>query len=108
MSLRTVFTENLKFYRKKSGLSQQVLAERCGIATNYLSEIERDQKFPSVETIERLSMELKIPAYILFWDARTAIDSEEINKKRNEEFGEKFLYEITRMLKEYGFIAEES
>ena len=54
MSLRTVFTENLKFYRKKAGLSQQVLAEKCGIATNYLSEIEREQKFPSIETIDKL------------------------------------------------------
>ena len=48
MALRNTFTENLKFYRKKTGLSQQQLAEKCDIATNYLSEIERGQKFPSV------------------------------------------------------------
>ena len=102
MSLRAVFTENLKFYRKKAGLSQQQLAERCGMATNYLSEIEREQKFPSVETIERLSSELKVPPYILFYDATTAIDSELMLKRRNEEFSENLLKEISKMLKEYG------
>lgn len=104
MSLRTVFTENLKFYRKKAGLSQQVLAEKCGIATNYLSEIEREQKFPSIETIERISLELKVPAYILFLDSQTDIDSELIIKKRNEEFCTKFLSEISKLLKEYGLM----
>ena len=97
MSLRAVFTDNLKFYRKKVGLSQQQLAERCGMATNYLSEIEREQKFPSVEMIERISSELKIPAYVLFWDARTAVDGELMIKRRNEEFCEKFLAEISKM-----------
>ena len=106
MSLRAVFTENLKFYRKKAGLSQQQLAERCGMATNYLSEIEREQKFPSVETIERLSLELNVPAHILFWDSRTSVDSELMIKRRNEEFCEKLLSEVSRMLKDYGLMAK--
>lgn len=102
MSLRAVFTENLKFYRKKAGLSQQQLAERCGMATNYLSEIEREQKFPSVETIERLSAELNVPAHLLFWDSRTSVDSELMIQHRNEEFCEKLLSEVSRILKDYG------
>ena len=85
-------------------MSQQQLAEKCGLATNYLSEIEREQKFPSVETIERIASELKIPAYALFWDTKTDIDSELLLKRRNEEFCETFLKETTKLFKDYGLM----
>ena len=102
MSLRNVFTENLKFYRKESGLSQQQLAEKCDIATNYLSEIERGQKFPSVEMIERISNILGIPAYLLFLEGRTLSHTELIIKKRNKDFSEKLISTVSEILKEYG------
>ena len=102
MSLRDVFTKNLKFYRKKMCYSQQQLAERCNIATNYLSEIERGQKFPSVEIIEHISNELKIPPYLLFIDSKTAVNNNMLTKKRNAEFSEKLFSEISNLLKEYG------
>lgn len=102
MALRNTFTENLKFYRKKTGLSQQQLAEKCDIATNYLSEIERGQKFPSVEMIERISNVLQIPAYLLFLEGKKLINNELIIQKRNREFSEKLLSSISEMLKEYG------
>ena len=102
MGLRNVFIENLKFYRKNRGFSQQELAEKCDIATNYLSEIERGQKFPSIEMIERISSELEIPAYLFFLDGQTAANSEYLVKKRNNEFSEKLEYLISEMLKQYG------
>lgn len=108
MSLRTIFTENLKFYRKNAGFSQQQFAERCEISTNYLSEIEREQKFPSIETIERLASELNIPAYVLFMNDKTvsSADFKLLIKKRNSEFSEKLLFEVSKTLKEFGFIDE--
>ena len=102
MGLRNVFIENLKLYRKKTGLSQQELAEKCDIATNYLSEIERGQKFPSIEMIERISKELNVPAYLFFLDGQTAANSEYIEKKRNYEFCEKLETILSEMLKDYG------
>lgn len=102
MSLRNVFIGNLKFYRKKAGFSQQELAERCDIATNYLSEIERGQKFPSIEMIERISSELKMPAYLLFLDGQTTVNSGYIEKKRNNEFCEKLESVISKLLIDYG------
>jgi len=103
MTLRNIFIENLKFYRKKSGLSQQQLAEKCDMATNYLSEIERGQKFPSIEMIEHISTAIKIPAYLLFLDGKTAARSNLVTKKRDSEFCENLLSTISEMLKEYGF-----
>ena len=102
MGLRNVFIENLKFYRKKAEFSQQELAEKCDIATNYLSEIERGLKFPSIEMIERISKELNIPAYLFFLDGQTAANSESLNIKRNKEFCDKLESTISEMLKEYG------
>lgn len=106
MKLRTIFTENLKYYRRKAGFTQQQFAEKCEIATNYLSEIEREQKFPSVEMIERLSSELKIPAYFLFMNKELVSDenAKSVIKKRDAEFSKQFISEVTRLLKEFGFI----
>lgn len=102
MTLRNIFSENLKFYRKNAGLSQQQLAEKCDIATNYLSEIERGQKFPSIELIEKMSSELHIPAYLFFLDEKVNINNELFNKKKNTKFKEKLFSSITEILKEYG------
>jgi len=102
MELRSIFIENLKLYRKNSGLSQQQLAEKCDIATNYLSEIERGLKFPSIELIECFSNELNVPAYLFFLNGQAAAKSEYLEKKRNNEFCEKLLSTIAEMLKEYG------
>jgi transcriptional regulator with XRE-family HTH domain len=66
MSLREVFIDNLKKFRKERGLSQMKLAERCGTSTSYIGEIEIGAKFPSVAMIERLAAALRIPAHLLF------------------------------------------
>lgn len=102
MILRKIFTENLKFYRKEFGFSQQQLAEKCDIATNYLSEIERGQKFPSVDMIEKISAVLNIPAYLLFLEGKNITDTELLLQKRNKEFSEKLLLTVSEILKEYG------
>ena len=93
---------NLKFYRKESGFSQQQLSEKCDIATNYLSEIERGQKFPSVETIERISMELNIPAHFLFLEKDIESNTDLLVKKQKKEFSDKLLSKVSEILKEYG------
>lgn len=104
MSLRKVFTDNIKFYRKKAHVSQQQLAEKCGMATNYLSEIETGKKFPSVDMIEVLAKELAIPAYLLFLNStEIAINADMATKKRNEEFSKALFRNIAAVLQEYGF-----
>lgn len=104
MSLRNVFNKNLKAYRKKAGLSQQQLAEQCDIATNYLSEIERGLKFPSIELIERISSTLNTPAYLFFIDDKTDFATDLLVEKRYQEFSEKLQTQISDLLKEYGLL----
>ena len=87
-------------------MSQQQLAEKCDIATNYLSEIERGQKFPSIELIERLSSELDIPAYFLFLDGKASGKEAILIKKRNNEFCGEVLSTISKIMREYGMLSE--
>jgi transcriptional regulator with XRE-family HTH domain len=66
MTLKQIFIENLKDFRKKEGLSQMQLAEYCGISPGYIAEIEIGKKFPSVGVIEKIAIILKVEPYLLF------------------------------------------
>ena len=47
--LRKLLSENIKSLRKSLDLSQAELAEKAGTAPNYISKIETQKQFPSVE-----------------------------------------------------------
>jgi transcriptional regulator with XRE-family HTH domain len=70
MTLKQVFIQNLKEFRKKEGLSQMKLAEYCGTAHSYIGEIEIGRKFPSMELIEKIAKILRVEPY-LFFKSRT-------------------------------------
>ena len=63
---RSLLAKNLKLARGKLGLTQQELAERCKLSTNYLATIEIGGKFPSSETLSKLVVALKVRPYQLF------------------------------------------
>ena len=50
----------LAFFRKKRGLSQDILAKRAGITQGYLSEIEIGRKSGDVQTLRKIADLLKI------------------------------------------------
>jgi transcriptional regulator with XRE-family HTH domain len=53
------FGRELRAMRLKQGLSQQVLAERCGSNYPYISELERGLKVPTLTMILRLASALE-------------------------------------------------
>ena len=57
-SIRKLLGANIKAYRCNLGLSQEKLAEKIDIATNYLGLIEGGKKFPSADMIERIAAAL--------------------------------------------------
>lgn len=65
-NIRTVLSYNMKFRRKELGLSQIDLAEKTGSAANYISKIEAEHQFPSVEMIEKLAEALQMDTIELF------------------------------------------
>lgn len=66
MDIIKVFGTNLRYYRLKSGLSQEKFAEKCGLHRTYISDIERFQRSISLENIQKISDALGIDTYKLF------------------------------------------
>ena len=64
--LRKVLALNMKFYRKKLGISQAKLAEKANIADNYIALIETGKRFPSVKMLERIAEVLQKDTLELF------------------------------------------
>jgi transcriptional regulator with XRE-family HTH domain len=64
--LRGILSSNIKRCRLRDNLSQTALAEKLGISTNFLSDIERCKAWVSPLTLVRLAAALKIEPHELF------------------------------------------
>ncbi len=68
------FVENLKFYRKQKGISQEKLAELCDCATATIGCIEIYRQLPSFDMIVKIAAALKIhPADLFLRNASTTV-----------------------------------
>ncbi len=56
-----IIQNNIKKYRNKRGLTQDKLSEMAGISCDYLSEIERGKKIPSLKRFIAIADALDIP-----------------------------------------------
>lgn len=65
MTLRHIFRDNVKFYRKQFNLSQERLAELSDLSTNYIGDIERTNRKVTVDTIEKIAKGLQIDPSLL-------------------------------------------
>lgn len=70
MNLQKIFSDNVKFYRKKLGISQEKLAERSNLSTNYVGSIESKKKRVNIDTIEKLAIGLQIEPSELLIDRK--------------------------------------
>jgi len=64
--LKEIFAKNLRENRRKCGFSQEKLAEKAGISTQYLAMMEIARKFPTSEVLEHIAMAMNIKVYELF------------------------------------------
>lgn len=81
LNIRKIFGENVRFYRKKMGLSQEQLAERLEISTNHLSVIETGTKFVTYKLLEKIIIELQVlPASLFFSSLVAKGDDSSLNK----------------------------
>lgn len=63
--LRTVFASNLRRERVAAGLSQEELAEKSGLSTIYISQLELAKKSASLDAIHQLAQALELDAWQL-------------------------------------------
>lgn len=66
MDIIKVFSLNVRKYRLEQNMSQEVLAEKCGMHRTYISGIECCRRSISLENVQRIADALKIDTYKLF------------------------------------------
>ena len=98
MGVRKTFIQNLKFYRKRAGLTQEKLAEAIGMSTAYIGDMEARERFPSAETIDKIAAALGIHPSTLFDDHGNPAS---IQSSFREEYGRTLQEELTcRLVRE--------
>lgn len=57
----------IAYYRKLCGMTQEELAERCGLSAGYISQLEGPNSFfcPSIKTLFIMAEVLNIPMFKL-------------------------------------------
>lgn len=53
--------QNIRKYRLQAGFTQEKLSEACGISCDYLSEIERGKRTPSLKRFLLIAKKLNTP-----------------------------------------------
>lgn len=85
-SLLKTLSENVRFYRKKSGLSQLKLAYQIDMSPSYLNDVENARLYISLKMLERLAEFFKIEPYRLLlpldFDSKSSASAEYENELR--------------------------
>jgi transcriptional regulator with XRE-family HTH domain len=66
MKFRAIVARNLRVLRKQNGLTQEELAFQAGINRNYVGQIEREEKSPTVDVVEKLALAIGVEPGDLF------------------------------------------
>jgi transcriptional regulator with XRE-family HTH domain len=66
MNGQALFGKRIRSIRDAASLSRELVAEKADINVNYLGEIERGEKWPSLEVIEHLAKALNVSPPTLF------------------------------------------
>ena len=58
--LPLILAENIKAYRRTQGLSQEELADRCGLHRTYVGSVERCERNVTLSTLEVFAVALDV------------------------------------------------
>jgi transcriptional regulator with XRE-family HTH domain len=65
LNYRNIVGEKVRALRRSAGLSQESLAQRCGIFRTYLSRIESGAANPSLVVLVTLAAALEVEPHVL-------------------------------------------
>jgi transcriptional regulator with XRE-family HTH domain len=96
-----LFIENLRFLRKKRGISQLKFSEMINISPNYLNAVENGKNFPSLEVLQQIADTLEVLPYQLFIEQQVDMDQIQMNTLIPEliRINQQFSKEITELIK---------
>jgi transcriptional regulator with XRE-family HTH domain len=70
MEQQALFGSRIRALREAKNLSREVVAEKADINSNYLGELERGEKWPKIEMMERVAAALEVsPAAFFEYEA---------------------------------------
>jgi len=95
MDLSRLFIQNLKKWRKVTGLSQKKLAEKCGAAHSYIRQIEGGVGNPSFALLAKIAEALEIEPYRLFYD-ESSNPGQTVRERQIDAVKDKLLAEVSR------------
>ena len=70
--------KRIRNYRIQQHMSQEVLAEKCGLHPTYIGQLERGEKNATLESIEKIAGGLSISLSRLFENIGSENDSQNI------------------------------
>jgi transcriptional regulator with XRE-family HTH domain len=85
--IRSILAQNIKSFRAQNGWSQADLAERANISIPFLSDIERGNKWPFPETLEKIAKSFEVDVFELFHKESPSI-------KENRDYTERVVKEL--------------
>jgi len=95
MDLSRLFIQNLKKWRKATGLSQKKLAEKCGAGYSYIRQIEGGVGNPSFALLAKIAEALEIEPYQLFYD-ESSNPGQSAHERQIDAVKDKLLAEVSR------------
>lgn len=60
LSLRSILAENIRTFRKLRGISQEEMADMCGLHRTYIGSVERKERNVTLSTLEVISKTLGV------------------------------------------------
>lgn len=75
--LQRAFCQNLRQRREEVGMTQQQLARTAGLSYNFVSQVERGVKQPTLGTIAKLAKALEMPPHLLLFEKAKPPDQQE-------------------------------
>ncbi|MEP3754751.1 MAG: helix-turn-helix transcriptional regulator [Erythrobacter sp.] len=60
MDMRKLVGDNCARFRKERGLTQEQLSDLCGLSQQYLSDLERGKRNPTIVTIYEIALALDV------------------------------------------------
>ena len=67
MDIQETLAANIHRYRKEAGLTQERLAEKCGLHRTYIGGIEQCRVNVGIKNAQRIAEALGISPHLLFW-----------------------------------------
>lgn len=78
--LQKALGEIIRGRRQNVDISQEELAERCGLHRNYISEIERGLKSTSLKTIALIAFSLECHPHVLIQEAEELLKNNDSDR----------------------------